>query len=181
MKKFVIVLKNEKTKTYATISWLITLANFIAFLYTGVSIWSKNSIFPFSGAALLFFIVLFQLLIKRKQESKIDNFKLTFSIIIITWLLMSLYWIAAINLLLYIFQDISRRKLEVIFCADTITYPSFPKRIIRWDDLNNIVLKDGLLTIDLSSNKLIQQLIDEKQSTVNEKEFNEFCSGQLKK
>jgi len=94
---------------------------------------------------------------------------------------MSLYWIAAINLVLYIFQDISRRKSEVIFSADTITYPSFPKRIIRWDDLNNIILKDGILTIDLSSNKLIQQLIDEKQSTVNEKEFNEFCSGQLKK
>jgi len=63
---------------------------------------------------------------------------------------------------------------------ESIVYPSFPKRIILWNELQNIVLKDGILTIDFRNNKLIQQDLDE-EVTVNEKEFNEFCKQQLSK
>jgi hypothetical protein len=40
-------------------------------------------------------------------------------------------------------------------------------------------MKDGVLTIDFKNNKIIQQSIDEARSSVNEKEFNEFCQKQL--
>ena len=43
------------------------------------------------------------------------------------------------------------------------------------------MLKDGLLTIDSKDNKVIQQLIDEEKTKIDEKEFNDFCKDQLRK
>ncbi|HRX94260.1 MAG TPA: hypothetical protein P5158_09100, partial [Chitinophagaceae bacterium] len=60
-------------------------------------------------------------------------------------------------------------------------YPSFPVTKIQWNELNNIILKDEVLTIDLKSNKLIQHSIGNANNSVNEEEFNEFCRQQLSK
>ncbi|MEI9911082.1 MAG: hypothetical protein WDO71_16240 [Bacteroidota bacterium] len=35
--KFVLVLKNERLKTYTVISWLIIALNFFAFIYVGLT------------------------------------------------------------------------------------------------------------------------------------------------
>lgn len=87
--------------------------------------------------------------------------------------------IAAIVLL--ILYTISKEILKVHISVNAVSYPSFPKRTIQWNELNNLVLKDDLLTIDFKNNKIIQQLTDKKASAVNEKEFNDFCSKQLNK
>ena len=58
---------------------------------------------------------------------------------------------------------------------------SVPKKHIEWSQLNNIILKDGLLTIDFKNNKFIQQFIDDTNTALNEQEFNDFCGQQLNK
>ncbi len=47
-----------------------------------------------------------------------------------------------------------------------------------WDNFSNIVLKDGILTIDFKNNKLLQLDIEEKNS-FNEIQFNDFCDRQI--
>ena len=79
----------------------------------------------------------------------------------------------------YVVPGRQKKTLVSIF-TDKILYPSLPQKNISWPELNAIILKDGLLTIDFKNNKLIQQTIDEN-STVNEQDFNEFCRQQLKK
>jgi hypothetical protein len=76
---------------------------------------------------------------------------------------------------------IAKRILRVVFWESEIIYPAWPVRKISWKELNNVILKDSILTIDLKNNKLIQQSIDEIKTSVNEKEFNEFCRQQLNK
>ncbi|MGQ0738707.1 MAG: hypothetical protein ACT4OJ_06570 [Bacteroidota bacterium] len=76
---------------------------------------------------------------------------------------------------------VSDRELKIIILQESIFYPSFPVKKISWTSLNNCLLKDGLLTIDFRNNKIIQQAIDESKTSVNEKEFNEFCRQQLNK
>lgn len=56
---------------------------------------------------------------------------------------------------------------------------AIPERKLRWEQLNNVVLKDGMLTLDFMNNKIIQQILEETNQTVNEKEFNDFCRQQL--
>lgn len=180
MKNFVIVLKNEKVKTYTIISWLIITLNFLVFLYFGISIKTgkiEPAFLTVTGA--LFVIFILRLIMKKKKEKSNDFYIVYFIIIIFSWIKTGYYWIAAINLLLYVFQFISSRKLEILFADTAISYPSFPIKNFQWNELNNVILKDGILTIDFKNNKLIQQTIDENSSSINEKEFNEFCKRQL--
>jgi hypothetical protein len=176
MPMFTIVLKNEKLKTYTVISWLIIALNFIAFLYVGVSGLSNITNLPFFSAGLLLVIFVFRFLSKREEFAN-DSLSLCFSLTIISWIVLQFYWAAVIILLLFLFQDISRRKLAVLVFDDRIIYPSFPKRTIEWKELNNVVLKDGILTIDFKNNKVFQNEIN---SPASEIDFNEFCDAKLR-
>lgn len=64
---------------------------------------------------------------------------------------------------------------EVAFDAHEIVFNSFPKKTLHWADINNVILKEGILTIDCKNNKLIQRTVNEEISDETEKEFNEFC------
>jgi hypothetical protein len=186
MKKYEIILLNKKTKIYSTISWLIIAFNFIAFLFAGVSGLAEKKIYPFIAAGIL--LVLFvqslpkdHFLQKNKQAGNKSSFNLFFTVIILSWLFMQFYGPAAINALLFFFNTVSRRKLKVVISEAAIIYPSFPKTSFSWNDLNNIILKDGLLTIDFKNNKLAQSEVvnGDNDYALNEKEFNDFCSQQI--
>jgi hypothetical protein len=52
------------------------------------------------------------------------------------------------------------------------------KRTYSWDLIEQVILKDGLLTIDFKTNRLLQQHVG-KNGVDNEKEFNTYCQRQL--
>ena len=172
---FTIVLKNEKVKTYTVISWFIIALNFILLVYVGVSGRSKIDNLPYFSAVLLLGIFVFRFISKR-EDFENDSLSLCFSIAIISWIVMQFYWAAAIVIVLFLFQDISRRKLTVLVFDDRVVYPSFPKRTIEWKEMNNMILKDGVLTIDLKNNKVYQNEIN---SPTSEIDLNEFCDTHL--
>lgn len=176
MPRFMILLKNEKLGTYTIISWLIIALNFIAFVYLGFSGKAKFSMLPYFSAGLLLAIFTFRF-VSKHESFESDLISLAFSLAIISWIVLQLYWGAAIALILFVVQDISRRKLTVLVYDDRIVYPSFPKRTLEWKDLNNVILKDGILTIDLKNNKIFQ---NEILSPASEIEFNEFCEDHLR-
>jgi hypothetical protein len=180
MKKFEVVLQNEKVKTYRVISWLIIAIQFSVFLYMGISLKNNNANYAYGAAGFLLIIMLFQLFRGRKEAGKKDMFVPAFLLIVLAWIVLGYYWGAVINLLLFFFQNVTQRKLVIQFSDNIIHYPSFPRKMISWKDLNNVILKDGILTIDFKNNKLIQQPIAEGSSGINEKEFNDFCSDQLR-
>jgi hypothetical protein len=175
MLKFIILLKNEKLKTYTIIGWLIIALNFAAFIYFGISRHTGIMALPFYTAGLLLVIFFFRRMSKR-EEFESDSLSLSFSVAIIAWIVLQLYWAAVIIFFLFLFQDISRRKLVVLVYEDRLIYPSFPKRTIEWQEMNNAILKDGWLTIDLKNNKIFQ---NEIVSPTSEMEFNEFCDAHL--
>jgi hypothetical protein len=175
METFEIELKNEKSGTYTIISWLITCMNLIGFIFYGITSSGSLRIYAF-GAAVLLLFTLFMLWSARKKAYKFDYFSVAFTIIITGWIILSSYLSAAINFVLYIFQDITRRKLIVLVFPDRIVYPSFPKKTLQWNDLNNVILRDGILTIDQKDNRVFQ---NEIISEINELEFNEFCRRHL--
>lgn len=174
--KFVIVLKNEKLKTYTIISWFIIALNSVAFIYLGITKKGALDNLPYFAAGLLLLIFILRQMSKRESIEN-EAISLSFSLVIIAWIIMHFYWAAVIILVLFLFEDISRRKLTVLVSEDGIIYPSIPRRNIEWQDLNNVILKDGLLTIDLKSNRVFQ---NESLSVIYEPEFNEFCHSRIK-
>lgn len=57
-----------------------------------------------------------------------------------------------------------------------VIYPSFPSKWYPWEVIDQVILKDNMLTIDLKNNKLIQISISEKENEKLEaSEFNTYC------
>lgn len=68
---------------------------------------------------------------------------------------------------------------EIAFNEEGIVVNTFPKKEYAWSALNNVVLKDNILTIDFKNNKLIQKEIESDASQKDEQEFNGFCRTML--
>lgn len=116
---------------------------------------------------------------KRNKEFSAVFASLGFIIFVfITW---QLWWQAFAMIIILLFYFWSIRILKVYISKEEIIYPSFPVKIIKWKSLNNLLLKDNLLTIDFKNNKLIQAEVISfsKDLIINEKEFNDFCKQQL--
>ena len=114
----------------------------------------------------------------KNRDSK-PGFSIAFLFLITGWASTPYWWVIIINFVFEILDTIARRKLLVKVFPDKIIYPSWPKQELKWEDLNNVVLKDDLLTIDFKNNKLLQHIIFNEEDEVDEKEFNDFCKSKL--
>ena len=178
MTDYKIILKSEKVKKYNTIGWLFILFNIAATI--SIALTKKNSGTAwFISVILPGLLALFLYYRQKKIGIKKKNFDVTFLLLAIPWIFLQLFWVAAVVILIGILHGIAIRRLVIFANAEKIIYPSFPRRSIEWKELSNIILKDDLLTIDFKNNKIIQQLVDKTEATVNEKEFNDFCSKRL--
>ena len=70
---------------------------------------------------------------------------------------------------------------EVLVDNETIVL----KRMIgsnsyNWNEFNNIILKDNLLTLDFKNNKVLQLEIEGASEKTDEASFNQFCKDHLK-
>jgi hypothetical protein len=85
--------------------------------------------------------------------------------------------------LLYAFAGLIEKQVkfpvEVGFSDKEISLNTLPKKVLNWNEINNAVIKDGILTIDQKNNKLYQKEIEGDVSAEIEKEFNEFCRQRI--
>lgn len=88
-------------------------------------------------------------------------------------------WIAVIFFLAAVFEKQVKFPDEIAFDENEVVRNTFPKKHYTWHELNNVVIKDGIITIDLKNNHLIQKEIEDPGSDKTEKEFNEFCRERL--
>jgi hypothetical protein len=185
MQQFEITLKNEKNRFYDRFALFIYLLNsagiVVALFYTDRNIINNNSPYLFLTIFIIAIAFPFIQLIQKKVTLYLRSFLIASLAIVLWWVLLGFWWIAICYLLLFLLYVTAKRNLRVSFYPDKILYPSFPIKKIKWNELNNLVLKDRLITIDFKNNKLIQQPIDAESYSVNEQEFNDFCSQQLKK
>ena len=182
--RYSFILKNEKTKNYRLISQLLVLFNLLSFvilLINGEVRVAKNVILLF--ATLITAVYTFFTIIEWISKKPLPDFwhRSIFGFCALVWMREGFWWIAIILLLFILLDVIAHKKLVVHVTDKTIVVPYVVQKEMTWDDVNNVILKDGLLTIDFTDNKLFQQLILNSDDDVNEKEFNEFCKRQLNK
>jgi hypothetical protein len=176
MQIFNLELKNEKVKQYKLFALLIIFLN-VAVL-TILAIMNDATRYRSFGAALL---VILLFIIRGYLKRKNRRYSVTAAaaaVITVGYLSLQLWWPALVMVVLAALYTISVRKLIVSVNAVYVIYPSLTKKIIGWNELSNVILKDGLLTIDFRNNKIIQHLIEDMDG-FNEKDFNEFCRVHL--
>jgi len=182
MREYEIFLKNDRVKFYTRFGWLITIINFATILYVTYRL---NKIEELKWSFIIIGIVVLTIFIFKRRLKKVffgDSEYLPAGIFICpAWMLLGFPWLALLNIFLFFFSVIAGRKPIVYLNQTAIYYPAFPKKSIQWSELSNVILKDGYLTIDFKNNKLIQQLVEETNTVIDEKEFNDFCKQQLNK
>ena len=80
-------------------------------------------------------------------------------------------WLALIYLIAALLEKQVKFPQEVAFDENEIVFNTLPRKTYRWNDLNGVILKDGMLTIDFKNNRLIQRRI-ESNSTAKLFAFN---------
>jgi hypothetical protein len=99
----------------------------------------------------------------------------------VIWILMPfLQWFSILFFLLSILEYQAKYPLEVGFTSQEVTINNLFKKKFPWSDFNNIILKDGLLTLDFRNNTLFQkEALEDVEGEADEEEFNDYCRKQL--
>lgn len=202
MDKYDIILPNEKKNTFAYISVLISVINIIGFAYNSIIIPEPDtyhylSIIGFATAIppLLRFILvksnlvfpekikkhsILKLIFNNPQEDLLMTINIAFFFSALIWFLLEFYLIFFLLIIFALSGMFALRKLIVVFGTKFISYPSFPRKKITWNEVSNLILKDNILTIDLKNNNLIQHTINENENKeLDEAAFNEFVKNNI--
>jgi hypothetical protein len=182
--RYSFILKNEKTKNYRLISQLLVLFNLLGFVFLLINHETriaKNFILLF--AILITAVYTFFTVMEWISKKALPDFwhRSIFSICALVWMKEGFWWLSIILLVFILLDFIAHKKLVVHITDKTIAIPYVVQKEVTWNEVNNVVLKDGLLTIDFKNNRLFQHLILNSDEDINEKQFNEFCNEQLSK
>ncbi|MEP6948595.1 MAG: hypothetical protein ABI863_04950 [Ginsengibacter sp.] len=174
MQQFDITIKNDKIKYYKFIALLLVLLNMVVFIFlliADVHFYEAAAILLLSGLYLIYLYY-----IAKKTWSIFFINRSTFFILAGSWVALQNYLVAFGCVAIGIVYHLSLQKLQFVFNCDFIKKMNFPQKTYEWKTLTNVMLKDGILTIDSKNNTLIQLEID---SDINETQFNEFANQQL--
>jgi len=178
--EYVVTLKRDNEKRIDVISFCLCFLSVIAFLFEQLRTGHFNLFLSLGSALLLAGIIINFLHFKKQDSVRYKNWLLIAGIF---WIGMPyLQWLCLIFVILAFLEYQVKYPLEVGFSNDQVVINTLFKRKFQWSDFNNVILKDGLLTIDFKNNKLFQkEALEDEEDDADEDEFNDYCRKQLKK
>src|ERR1700757_309604 len=175
MAMFTFVLQENKTNIEIILTRvLLAVAGILVLLFTGTSYYFINII---AAAVLLPASYFVQTIVAKLRCSRTT---ILLAAAVVVCIATRSFLFTAILLCYAVLLIFLQKNPEVNIDSDTVTVKKlFANEVFRWADFNNIVVKDGLLTLDFTDNKLLQLYIDEAKTAVNEAAFNSFCRERL--
>jgi hypothetical protein len=181
MLKFNIILPDEKNRTYRLVTVLIAILNAAGFIYMKSHVNSPSSDFlTLFGGSILVGQIGNYFFNKKMRKTNSNILLIAIAIASICWMFLGMFGFGFLDLTFAFLGFIAFRKLEMKFFDDKIEFPSFPKKEFSWNELDNLILKDGILTIDFCNNKLMQFTLNQSDNKeLNETAFNEFVKKNI--
>ncbi|HMU11356.1 MAG TPA: hypothetical protein PKC54_15190 [Ferruginibacter sp.] len=176
------ILQDNTQKAYRLFTWFL-----IFFHLAAVGIIEMNGTATQTRAELFAFFILLSVsgllyYFFRKQKTWMDALGISLALLCFVFWERNAGLPAAIIIgLLFILVMTVRKKKTIVFISEEgiVVKRIFNRTTYAWENLDNLVLKDGLLTIDLLSNKMIQAELSKENELVDEKQFNLFCRQYL--
>ncbi|MFY7900610.1 MAG: hypothetical protein ACOVNY_10535 [Chitinophagaceae bacterium] len=183
---FIILLKKSTFKLIDFINQFMILLAVAGFLFEAYhTLFFENTYLTETTGILLIVICLLMIgwwiyCFRTQKMASIPYYRLALMFGAFGWFLIpNGIWIGFVYIVAAILEKPIKVQPEIGFDNEEIAINSFPVKKIQWSMVNNVVLKDGLLTIDLKNNQLIQKEVHELVSKETEHEFNTFCKEQL--
>jgi hypothetical protein len=197
--QYVVILKKNSERATDMLSILLVFLSGASFLLTAFQSIRFNhfrshdgSGFRFEAPALSYFLasialilwagLAFNLLSKRKNRGVRVRFRYLLILAAIGWIgTTSVPWIGLFFFVAAFLEYQTKRPLEIGFDYDRVVINTLIRQRHDWSAFNNVVLKDGLLTLDFKNNRLMQKEIadDEDDDDATEEEFNTWCRDRL--
>lgn len=176
--EYMVYIKNERGRYINQVSILLCLLSAAFFLAQQVKI----------GRQFSFCIVSFSLITlglaynwyTAYKNQQVVYYRRLLVIAGATWFFMPfMQWLGIPLVLLALIEKHSRSPLEIGITDDRVVFNTLIKKEYPWSAFSNIMLKDGLLTVDFKSNRLFQKEIADDTSADQEAEFNDYCHNRL--
>ena len=176
---FEIPLRQNNTRGADTLSFLMVLLSLLAFLYVAVS---ENKVIVIVCLSIMILLTVRWLFMVYTHKAHFRYGYVILLLIAVYWVLqggtgifMGLLFVTAAAL------ETRLRQVPVInITTDGINIKNVIAKKYYWNNLANVILKDGLITIDSKNNKLFQKEARVDITEQYEAEINEFCRLQLK-
>jgi hypothetical protein len=179
MQSYCIPIPNEKAATYKVVTFIISLINLIAFSYVLLRGDGEMRILFLAG--LLFSLAAVLLFVARRYYAKFKRVNPAVCLLISSfcWILAGVYLLGILLFSCSIVSLFTSKALVIVFNDEGILYPSFPVKMIGWQEVDFVILKDDILTIELKNNKLMQFTLESNiAGLLNAGEFNAYCARQ---
>ena len=176
-----IIIPNDKAASYKVVTLFISFINLLAFGYAVIYLKSSptGSILSIGFVISLLATIVFFL---RPYNDYIKNFRIEIAFIICAciWIFSGNYLLGVLLFVFALAGLIANRKQLIHFSKQQIRYPSFPEKILLWEDVDFVLLKDDILTIEMKDNRLMQFSIDkEVAAEIDTAEFNQYCKERV--
>ena len=178
--QYVVILKKNSERATDVLSVLLCLFSALNFLYIQTRARQVNYILLMVALVILAGLVI-NLVTSRRKKTPV-RYRYWLLTAAVGWIgLTTMPWMAAFFFLLAFLEYQTKRPLEIGFDRDRVVINSLVKKRFAWEDFNNVVLKDGLLTLDFRNNKLLQKEVadDDDEEDADEEEFNMYCRERL--
>jgi hypothetical protein len=188
------IIKDRRYEGYKKLASFLFLINAVVFIFLAINKTSVSGrLLLFTAAFLLTGYSLYNWFYKEKKDR---SYVFLYLLIAVIWITDTPFWyFGVIFILLLVLQLKLERPSSISISAEGINIYNFTSNSYPWSAFNNIILKDGLLSLDFTSNKVIQTEPDWHESWIRgqqpafddedypaiEKEFNDFCRVQLTK
>lgn len=175
-------LKDNNEKSYRLFNWFLFFMHLLAagiFTLNAEDRSVKISLYILLGFYLLLTSVYF---IFRKNKKAFETYTLIMALLYGNfWLkhvgVVALLVFAAVFLFVTTLQG---KKTTFVFSKKGVELKRiFKSALFPWTEMENVILKDGILTLDFKSNKIIQVDITEPGKPDEQENFNKFCQEQL--
>jgi hypothetical protein len=175
--KYSFILKDNNQKAYNLFTWFLFFLHITAALFTlntddnkvKLSIYILLVFYAIISAVYYFY---------RKYAKALETFSLIMALFYVNFWFQQVGIFAALGfaLIYTVVTLIKGKSTTVLFSDNEIQLTRIFKTVVfPWIEMDNVVLKDNLLTIDFKTNKIIQVEIVENSKIVDETEFNLFC------
>lgn len=181
--KYNFTLKDNNQKAYNQFTWFLFFLHIVAaavFVLNTGDDKVKLNIYILLGFYCILVITWF---ILRKHSKAMETFSLIMALLYANFWFQNAGIIAVIIFaLVYVTVTLVKGKsTSVLFTEDGIHLTRLFKTVIfPWTEMDNVILKDNLLTIDFKTNKIIQVEILENSRMIDETAFNLFCIDLIK-
>jgi NADH:ubiquinone oxidoreductase subunit 6 (subunit J) len=178
---YVVILKNTTTRAFTLVAILLNVASAVLFFREFVLSGEIQVIQALGVAVLIGMLVWNYFKARRGEKPFYDRAYLVTGLL---WMGMPfLQWLFIPFMLLALLEHQVKFPLEIGFSETQIVFNTLFRKKYKWSDLSNVMLRDGLLTMDFANNRLLQREVedDDEEDDASEEEFNVFCRQQLKK